>query len=166
MHGLRRQYDKVMGEKKTALSRLSNLQDSVRSLTHEAGLAAPGGTDGMASASSAAASRASSRPVSAVSSSSASVPASVSASALGGGGGSRAARQLENRLEKATLKANEAASIRQTYKQVLERLRSEGAQFAPHGRAVEASLKASQAEHSRLLIGSKEAQHAKEQVCA
>lgn len=40
-------------------------------------------------------------------------------SAMAGGmSGLRSARLMENRLEKAVLKANEAASIRHTYKQV------------------------------------------------
>jgi hypothetical protein len=81
-------------EKKTALSRLSNLQDSARDLSKAAGGVGGG----------------SSRPGSA-------------SSAVGGvqalsGPASREVRQLENRLDKAALKANEGQSIQRTYEQV------------------------------------------------
>ena len=81
-------------EKKTALSRLSNLQDSVKDLSKSGG---GSGTVGGGTI----------RPGSA-----------CSGANLLSGPASREVRQLENRLDKAMLKTNEAQSIQHTYEQV------------------------------------------------
>lgn len=85
----------TLQDKKTALSRLSNLQDSVRELSKASGATKPGGRN-----------------------SSSGGPAAGAGAA--GGLLSREIRQLENRLEKAMLKANEAQSIKGTYEQVFK----------------------------------------------
>ena len=85
----------TLQDKKTALSRLSNLQDSAKELSKASGATKPGGRN-----------------------SSSGGPAAGASSA--GGLLSREIRQLENRLEKAMLKANEAQSIKGTYEQVFK----------------------------------------------
>ncbi|GIL80032.1 hypothetical protein Vretifemale_9233, partial [Volvox reticuliferus] len=88
----------------------------------------------------AAAASASSMPISASLSSAPSVSAIAAAAASSIPANSPAARelrQLQNRLEKATVKANEAFSIRKTYEQVLEKLRLEEPLMEARIRALE-----------------------------
>ncbi|GAX82796.1 hypothetical protein CEUSTIGMA_g10222.t1 [Chlamydomonas eustigma] len=138
VHVLRRQYDKIMQEKKTTLSKLSNLQDSMRDMMKA--------TSGSGSTPS------NTRPSSAVD----------SAAAVLTGPASREVRMMENKLEKAALKANEAQSIQRTYEQVIQRMRQEQLSAELHNRAVQESLRAIIKEQERLVILEKEVQHSKD----
>jgi len=149
VHDLRRHYDKIMQDKKTAVAKLANCQDSVQELRKAAG--AVGGLQGGGT---------SPRPSS---SSTGEQGSSISPGAWGSKEG-RLIRQLENRLTKAQLKANEAQSIRRMYEQVLDKVRQEQLGFGPYVQSLEAALQAKDSEHSRLTQALLEAQHAKEKA--
>lgn len=159
VHNLRRQWDKVLTDKKTALSRLSNLQDNVKDLLRQ--------TQGAASASTSKGPLlVNPRPPSAASSSASSVSSARPSSALSfptapammQGPAWREIRQLENRLEKALLKINEAQSIRKTYESVIDRLKQEQVHYGSQGQAIEQEIKAMGIEHDRLINSLKDMQ--------
>ncbi|GIL80031.1 hypothetical protein Vretimale_12860 [Volvox reticuliferus] len=156
VHEMRRAYDKVIKDKKTAVQRLDNLHDSLKDLAKVAA-AVPSAA--------AAAASASSMPISASLSSAPSVSAIAAAAASSIPANSPAARelrQLQNRLEKATVKANEAFSIRKTYEQVLEKLRLEEPLMEARIRALEEQKAMKQAALQNAVITGREAQTAKE----
>ena len=148
VHNLRRQWDKVLTDKKTALSRLSNLQDNVKDLIKSQGNGpAKGGlTAGSIHRTSSGASSSSSSVTSARPSSALSYPAAP----MMQGPAWREIRQLENRLEKAALKTNEAQSIRKTYESVIDRLKQEQVHYSAQGSAIEQEIKAMGVEYERL----------------
>jgi chromosome segregation ATPase len=150
VHNLRRQWDKVLSDKKTSLSRLSNLQDNVKDLMRQSQGAAPSSSKGPTLVNT--------RPPSAVSSSASSMSSSRPPSALSFPSGPmmqgpawREIRQLENRLEKALLKTNEAQSIRKTYESVIDRLKQEQVHYGAQGQVIEQEIKAMGIEQDRLL---------------
>ncbi|KAJ3057103.1 hypothetical protein HK097_000567 [Rhizophlyctis rosea] len=71
-------------------------------------------------------------------------------------------RTLENRLDKATIKYNEAQSIRKTYEQILKRLQDERLTFDNQLAQFEKSLNAKRQDASELEMMSRDANHAKE----
>lgn len=146
VHELRRAYDKVAKDKKTALQKIDNLHDSLRDLQKVAGGGGPS-------------------PAASVSASAASSAGSLAAAAAGVGPHSAAARelrQLQNRLDKATVKANEAYSIRKTYEQVLEKLRVEEPLLQSRIRALEEQRAHKQAALEAATLQGREAHLAKE----
>ncbi|EFJ47394.1 hypothetical protein VOLCADRAFT_105118 [Volvox carteri f. nagariensis] len=74
----------------------------------------------------------------------------------------RELRQLQNRLEKATVKANEAFSIRKTYEQVIEKLRQEEPLLESRIRALEEQKTTKVAALQTATLSSREVQAAKE----
>merc|ERR1719356_394533 len=75
----------------------------------------------------------------------------------------RQVRVLENRLDKATIKYNEAQSIRKTYEAIVKRLKEERAGFDNQLAAIERTLKAKERDYEELLLLS---HHAKEMAQA
>ncbi|KAJ3044204.1 hypothetical protein HDV00_002882 [Rhizophlyctis rosea] len=71
-------------------------------------------------------------------------------------------RTLENRLDKATIKYNEAQSIRKTYEQIVKRLQDERLTFDNQLAQFEKTLKAKRQDASELEMMSRDANHAKE----
>ncbi|GLC76007.1 hypothetical protein PLESTF_001719900 [Pleodorina starrii] len=127
VHEMRRAYDKAVKDKKTALQKLDNLHDSLKDTAKVAAVVPSAAAAASASAVPLSASLTSAPSVSAIvasaaaaSAAAASLPAFAASSPA-----ARELRQLQNRLEKATVKANEAYSIRKTYEQVIEKLRAE-----------------------------------------
>ncbi|GIL62393.1 hypothetical protein Vafri_16616 [Volvox africanus] len=157
VHEMRRAYDKVIKDKKTAVQRLDNLHDSLKDMAKVAA-AVPSAA--------AAAASASSMPISASLSSAPSVSAIAAAAAAAAlpanSPAARELRQLQNRLEKATVKANEAFSIRKTYEQVLEKLRLEEPLMEARIRALEEQKAMKMAALQNGAISGREAQSAKE----
>ncbi|GLI71262.1 hypothetical protein VaNZ11_016382 [Volvox africanus] len=159
VHEMRRAYDKVIKDKKTAVQRLDNLHDSLKDMAKVAA-AVPSAAVAAASASS--------MPISASLSSAPSVSAIAAAAAAAAAAlpanspAARELRQLQNRLEKATVKANEAFSIRKTYEQVLEKLRLEEPLMEARIRALEEQKVIKMAALQNAAISGREAQSAKE----
>jgi hypothetical protein len=102
VHELRRQHDRLLQEKKSVITKLENLQDSIQELHKASGIHDPGTVLQQ-------------QPTGTLSASSSRT--SVASSALSSRE-ARELRQLENRLDKALIKCNEAQSIRHTYEQV------------------------------------------------
>jgi len=75
-------------------------------------------------------------------------------------------RVLENRLDKATVKFNEAQSIRKTYEAIVKRLKDERISFDNQLAAIERTLKAKERDYEELLLLSHDAYHAKEMAQA
>lgn len=75
-------------------------------------------------------------------------------------------RVLENRLDKATVKFNEAQSIRKTYEAIVKRLKEERISFDNQLAAIERTLKAKERDYEELLLLSHDAYHAKEMAQA
>ncbi|CAK0898960.1 unnamed protein product [Prorocentrum cordatum] len=78
----------------------------------------------------------------------------------------RQIRVLENRLDKATIKYNEAMSIRKTYEAIVKRLREERIGFDNQLEGIERTLKAKERDYEELLLLSHDAYHAKEMAQA
>ncbi|TPX32612.1 hypothetical protein SmJEL517_g04325 [Synchytrium microbalum] len=71
-------------------------------------------------------------------------------------------RTLENRLDKATIKYNEAQSIRKTYEQITRKLQDERLTFDKQIEGFERTLRAKRHDASDLEAMSRDANHAKE----
>lgn len=78
----------------------------------------------------------------------------------------RQIRVLENRLDKATMKFNEAQSIRKTYEAIVKRLSEERIGFDKQLAEIEQTVKAKERDHEELLLLSSDASHAKEMAQA
>ncbi|KAJ1561277.1 hypothetical protein HK405_004396, partial [Cladochytrium tenue] len=74
----------------------------------------------------------------------------------------REIRMLENRLDKATIKYNEAQSIRKTYEHIVKQLQDERLTFDNQLAAFERTLKAKRLDSLELEMMSRDANHAKE----
>eukprot|EP00824_Muranothrix_gubernata_P012107 TRINITY_DN25916_c0_g1_i1.p1 TRINITY_DN25916_c0_g1~~TRINITY_DN25916_c0_g1_i1.p1 ORF type:complete len:549 (+),score=128.72 TRINITY_DN25916_c0_g1_i1:88-1734(+) len=73
-------------------------------------------------------------------------------------------RSLENRFDKATIKFNEAQSIRKTYVQIVKRLREERVTYDNRIRAIERTLEAKNRDFEELQSMSSSARQANEQA--
>ena len=74
----------------------------------------------------------------------------------------RQIRILENKLDKAMIKYNETQSIKNTYEQIVKRLKSERVGFDNQLAALERTLQAKQRDYEELLFLSGDANHARE----
>nr|AGW18228.1 axonemal coiled-coil protein ODA10 [Chlamydomonas reinhardtii] len=163
VHELRRGHDKIAKDKKTALQKLDNLHDSLRDLAKVAAGAAPSPSGSGAHSHSyshavpvnaSTASSASAATMAAISAAAAALPANSPAA--------RELRQLQNRLDKATVKADEAYSIRKTYEQVLEKLRVEEPLLEARIRGLQEQRATKQSAMQAAALSGREAHAAKE----
>ncbi|KXZ47770.1 hypothetical protein GPECTOR_33g652 [Gonium pectorale] len=183
VHELRRAYDKVIKDKKTALQKLDNLHDSLKDLAKVAAAALPPDAAAALPAAAAAALppagvspvHASSHPsvhasgassvalnASVSSAASSAIIAAAAASLPANSPAARELRQLQNRLDKATIKANEAYSIRKTYEQVLEKLRAEEPLLEGRIKALQEQRATKQSSLQAATISGREVAAAKE----
>ncbi|KAG2497484.1 hypothetical protein HYH03_004637 [Edaphochlamys debaryana] len=181
VHELRRGYDKVIKDKKTAIQRLDNLHDSLRDLAKVAGGALPGAAEGKGGSAIAASLSGPAGPLAGLGGaalglsvcSEGSVGSSAGGLSQGAIAGAIAAlppnsaagrelRGLQNRLDKASFKANEAFSIRKTYEQVIEKLRAEEPLLEARIRALEEQRAMKQAAIVTAQLVGREASAAKE----
>ncbi|GFR52156.1 hypothetical protein Agub_g14687 [Astrephomene gubernaculifera] len=168
VHELRRAYDKVVKDKKTALQKLDNLHDSLKDMAKvsAAAASAAAATSAVNASSSAAngaaggvnASLASAASTAAIAAAAAALPPSSPAA--------RELRQLQNRLDKAVVKANEAYSIRKTYEQVVEKLRSEEPLLEARIRGLEEQRATKQAALQAITLTARDVHSAKDSAKA
>ncbi|KAG2426195.1 hypothetical protein HXX76_013176 [Chlamydomonas incerta] len=159
VHELRRGHDKIAKDKKTALQKLDNLHDSLRDLAKVAAGALPspsgaGAHSHAVSVNASTGSTASGITLAAISAAAAALPANSAAA--------RELRQLQNRLDKATVKADEAYSIRKTYEQVLEKLRAEEPLLEARIRGLQEQRATKQSAMQAAALSGREAHAAKE----